>query len=96
MQQARLTREGLGDGVGACDAGQFAVEQAGEGEQVVALVLQGDTHWADASRVVGFTDHQLCDDEVEQLSPGRQAWAGQGEDVVAQPLDERSPVAGEA
>src|SRR4029453_6172999 len=75
---------------------QFALEQAGEGEQVVALVLQGDAHRADAPRVLGLAGHQLCNDEVEQLSPRRQVGAGQGQDVMAQPLDERSDVAGEA
>jgi hypothetical protein len=82
--------------VGARDAGQLGVEQAGEGEQVVALVLQGDAHRADAPRVLALAGHQLCDDEIEQLSPRRQVRAGQGQDVVAQPLDERSDVAGEA
>src|SRR4051812_29327155 len=37
-----------------------------EGEQVVTLVLQRDTHRADASRVLGLAGHQLRDDEVEQ------------------------------
>ena len=80
----------------AHDGGQLGVEQAGEGEQVVALVLQRDTHRADASRVLGFAGHQLGSDEVEQLSPGRQVWAGQGQDVVAQPVHEHPNVAGEA
>jgi hypothetical protein len=66
------------------------------GEQVVALVLQRDTHRTDASWVLGFAGRQFRDDEVEQLSPRRQVRAGQGKDVVAQPLDERSHVAGEA
>ena len=82
--------------MGARDAGQLGVEHAGEGEQVVALVLQGDAHRADAPRVLGLAGHQLRDDEVEQLPPGRQVRAGYGQDVVAQPLDERSDVAGEA
>jgi len=49
VQQARLTHQGLGDGVGLRDIGQFLVEHAGEGEQVVALVLQRDPHRAEAS-----------------------------------------------
>ena len=96
MQHACLAHEGLGDGVGARDADQRGVEHTGEGEQVIALVLQRDTHRADASRVLGLAGHQLRDDEVEQLPPRRQVRAGQGQDVVAQPLDERSDVAGEA
>src|SRR4051812_1965288 len=58
-----------------------------EGEQVIALVLQRDPHRADASRVLGLAGFQLRDDEVEQLSPRRQVRAGQGQDVVAQPMD---------
>ena len=96
MQHAGLAHEGLGDGVGARDAGQFGIEHAGEGEQVVALVLQGDAHRTDASRVLGLAGHQFRDDEVEQLPPRRQVRAGQGQNVVAQPLDKRSGVAGEA
>ena len=96
MQHACLAHEGLGDSVGARDASQRGVEHTGEGEQVIALVLQHDTHRADASRVLGLAGQQLRDDEVEQLSPRRQVWAGQGQNVVAQPLNERSDVAGEA
>jgi hypothetical protein len=33
--------------------------------------------------------------EVEQLSPRRQVRAGQGENVVAQPVHERSDIAGQ-
>jgi hypothetical protein len=82
--------------VGARDGGQLGVEQAGEGEQVVTLVLQGDAHRTDASRVLALAGGQFRDYEVEQLSPRRQVRAGQGQNVVAQPLDERSDVAGEA
>ena len=96
MQHACLAHEGLGDGVGARDASQRGVEHAGEGKQVVTLVLQRDTHRADAPRVLGLAGHQLRDDEVEQFSPRRQVRPGQGQDVVAQPMDERSHVAGEA
>jgi hypothetical protein len=75
--------------------GQLGVEHAGEGEQVVALVLQRDPHRADASRVLRLASRQLLDDEVEQLTPGGQVRAGQGEDVVAQPVEERADVASE-
>jgi len=45
VQQACLTHEGFGDGVGLRDVGQFRIEHAGEGEQVVALVLRRDPAW---------------------------------------------------
>jgi hypothetical protein len=96
VQHAGLMHERLGDGVSARDGGQLGVENAGKGEQVVTLVLQRDAHRADASRVLGLTGHQLRDDEVEQLSLCGQVWTGQGENVMAQPLDERSDVTGEA
>jgi hypothetical protein len=65
MQHARLAHERLGDGVGVCDGGKLDIEHAGEGEQVVALVLQGDAHRADASRVLGLAGRQFRDDEVD-------------------------------
>jgi hypothetical protein len=39
VQHAGFTHEGLGDDMDACDVGQFGIEHASEGEQVVALVL---------------------------------------------------------
>ena len=87
--------EGVGDGVGACDSGQLGVEHTGEGEQSIALVLQRHPHRAEASCVLVLADREFGDNEVEQLSPGRQVRAGQGENVVAQPLDERSDVVGQ-
>ena len=81
--------------MGVCDGGQLGIEHAGEGEQVVALVLQRDTHWADASGMPGLALRQLLDEEVEQRLPGGQGWAGQGQNVMAQPLGERPDVAGQ-
>jgi hypothetical protein len=95
MQHASFTHEGLGDGVVARDASQLSVEHAGEGEQVVALVLQRDAHRADASRILGLAGHQLRDDEVEQLPPRRQIRAGEDQNVMTQPLDECPDIAGE-
>ena len=89
------TYKGFGDGVGARDRGQLAIEHAGEGEQVVALVLQRDPHRADVSCIPGLALRQLLDDEVEQLSPRGKRRSGQGENVVAQPLNKRSDVAGQ-
>jgi len=54
VQQAGFPHEQLGDGVNACDVGQLAIEHAGESEQGVALVLQRDTHRADASGIPGL------------------------------------------
>jgi len=82
--------------VRARDRGQLGVEHAGEGEQVVALVLQGDADRADTPWVLGLPGRQLLDDEVEQLPPRCQVRAGQGQNVMAQPLGERSDIAGQA
>jgi len=81
--------------MGLRDVGQLVVEHAGESEQGVALVLQSDPHRADASGIPGLAARQLLDDEVEQLSPGGQGRAGQGQNVMAPPLGERSDVAGQ-
>jgi hypothetical protein len=83
------------DGVSARDGGQLGVEHTGEGEQGIALVLQRDAHRAEASCVPGLAGREFRDDEVEQLSPRRQGRAGQGQNVVAQPLHERSNVMSE-
>ena len=95
MQQARFTHEGLGDDVGLRDVGQFLIEHAGEGKQGVALVLQRDAHRADASRILGLAARQLLDEEVEQHLPSGQGWPGQRQNIMAQPLGERSDVAGQ-
>ena len=62
---------------------------------MVTLVLQGDAHRADPSRVLGLAGGELGDDEVEQLAPGGQVRAGQSQDVVAQPVHERVDLTGE-
>ena len=95
MQHACFTHEGLGDGVGLRDRGQLGIEHAGEGEQVVALVLQRDPHRADASCIPGLALRQLLDDEVEQRLPGGQGWARKRQNVMAQPLGECPDVAGQ-
>jgi len=71
----------------------LAMVHIGEGEQGVALVLQRDTHRADASCISKFAARKLLDDEVEQHLPGGQDWSGQRQNVMAQPLGERSDVA---
>jgi hypothetical protein len=60
------------------------------------LVLQRDAHRADAPWVLGLAGREFLDDEVEQQLPGGQDWSGQGQNVMAQPLGERSDIAGEA
>jgi len=67
-----------------------------EGEQVVALALQRDAHRVDAPWVLGLAGHEFLDDEVEQQLPGGQDWSGQRQNVMAQPVGERSDIAGEA
>ena len=90
MKHECLAHKGPGDGLGVRDVGQLGVEHAGEGEQVITLVLQRNAHRAEASRVLGLTGHQFRDDEVEQLSPRCQVWAGQDENVLAQPVHKES------
>jgi len=60
------------------------------------LVLQRDAHRADAPWVLGLAGREFLDDEVEQQLPGGQGRAGQRQNVMAQPLGERSDIAGEA
>ena len=93
MQHAGFTHEGLGNEKGLRDVGQFRVEHAGEGEQIVTLVLQCDAHRANAPYIDRLTVHQLLDDEVEQHLPRGQGRPGQRQNVMAQPLSERSDVA---
>ena len=95
MQNECFAHERFADGVGVRNGGQLGVEHAGEGEQVVALVLQRDPHRADASHVLGLAGGELGDDEVEQRLPGGQDRPGQGQNVMAQPLGECPDVAGQ-
>jgi hypothetical protein len=81
----RPANEGLGYFEGLRDAGQFPVEHASEGEQIVALVPQRDAHWVNAPRILWLETLQFIGDEVEQLSPRRQLRSGQRQNVVAQP-----------
>ena len=96
VQHAGLTHEGLRDGMGLRDVGQFGVEHASEGEQVVALVLQRHAQRSNAPQVLRLTFHQLLDDEIEQHLPRGQARPSQRQNVMAQPLSERSDVAGQS
>ncbi len=95
VQHASFPHQGLGDGMGLRDVGQFLIEHAGEGEHGVALVLQRDPHRADAPRVLGLAGCEFLDDEVEQHLSRRQGRSGQRQNVMAQPLGERSDVAGQ-
>ena len=73
VQHAGLAHEGLGDDVGLRDGGQFLVEHAGEGEQIITLVPQRDAHRADTPHILRLQTRQFIDDEVEQLLPRGQA-----------------------
>jgi hypothetical protein len=81
--------------MGLRDGGQLLIEHAGEGEQIVTLVLQRDAHRTDASHIFGFALRQQLNDEIKQLLPGGQNWPGQRQNVMAQPLGERPNVAGQ-
>ncbi len=76
----------------ARDCGQLGIEHADEGEQGVALVLQCDTHRADASCILWLTGRLFRDDEVEQFLPRCQCRSGQNQNqnVVAQPLNKQT------
>jgi len=91
-----VQNERLADGVGLRDVGQLRVEHTAEGEQVVALVLQRDAHRTDVPWILGLAGREFRDDKVEQQLPGGQDWSGQGQNVMAQPLGERSDIAGQA
>ena len=54
MQNAGFTHERHGKLMGSRDGGQFFVEHAGEGEQIVALILQRDAHRANAPCILGL------------------------------------------
>jgi hypothetical protein len=93
VQHAGFTHEILADLMGSRDVGQLLIEHAGERQQVVALVLQCDAQRANAPHIFGFALCQFLNDKVEQLLPRGQRRAGQCQDVMAQPLGERSDVA---
>jgi hypothetical protein len=75
------------------DGGQFVVEHTGEREQVVALVLKRYPYRADVLCIRRLTARQFLNDEVEQHLPRRQGRSGKRQNIVAQPLGERSDVA---
>jgi hypothetical protein len=50
----------------ARDDRQFLIEHTGEGEKIVALILQRDTHGTDALPVLRLAAGQLVDDEIKQ------------------------------
>jgi hypothetical protein len=50
MQQACGAHQIIGDAHSLRDPGEFRIEHAGEREQIIALVLQRDAHWAGAAR----------------------------------------------
>jgi hypothetical protein len=93
VQHAGFTHEILADRTGLRDVGQLRIEHAGEGEQVVALVPQGDAQRANAPHILRFALYQFLNDKVEQFLSGGPRRTGQCQDVVAQPFGERSDIA---
>ena len=81
--------------MGACDRCELVVEPACEPEQVVALVFQRNTYWADVTRIDRFAPTKLCDNEIEHLITNVQVWAGQEQDVVGESGGKRSDIAGQ-
>ena len=65
MQHAGFPHEGRGDGMGLRDDGQLLIEHAGKGEQVVALVLQGNAQRANTPLILGLALCQFGNDEVD-------------------------------
>ena len=80
--------------MGARERGQLVIQYAGEGKQIVALVLQRNGHRADATRIVGLAPAKLGDDEVKQIFSDLKPGTGQRQDVVGEPCRERLDVAG--
>ena len=78
------------------DVGQFSIEHTGEGEQIVALILQRDADRADTPCILRLPARQFRDDEIEQRSPRGQVRPGQCQNVMAQLPRERPDVAGKA
>jgi hypothetical protein len=82
VQQARRPYEMAGHGGIACDGVELLVQHAREGRQIVALVLQGHAHGANACEIFRFTLPKLRDDEVEQILTGRQIGLGQRQGIA--------------
>jgi hypothetical protein len=94
MQNAGFPTKRKGKLLHSCDGNQFVVKNTGEGEQIVALVLQRDAPGGSAVhlRARGAPIPRRRNRTVSAVSPGP---TGQRENVVAQPLDERPHVAGQ-
>ena len=93
MQNAGFPNKRNGKLLRSRDGNQFVVKNTGEGEQIVALVLQRDAHRANAPFIFGLASRQFRDDEIEQHLACRQDRTGHRQNVAAQPLRERSHVA---
>ena len=68
------------------------VKHVGEGEQVIALVLQGDAHRADAAWIFRLALVKFIDNKVVQLAAGRQIGPRQRQDVTLQPPGKRTKI----
>jgi hypothetical protein len=72
MRNAGFPTKRKGKLLHSCDGNQFVVKNTGEGEQIVALVLQRDAHRADPPCIFGLAACQFRDEEIEQYLPCRQ------------------------
>ena len=61
MQNAGFPNKRNGKLLRSRDGNQFVVKNTGEGEQIVALILQRDAHRADTSCILGLPAHQFSD-----------------------------------
>jgi hypothetical protein len=95
VQYARFSHQQIGDVIGLRDGDQLFIKHAGKGKQVVALVLQRDTYRANVSGIFRLALPQVLDNKVEQRLPCGQSWPSECQNVMAQPLSERSDVAGQ-
>jgi hypothetical protein len=95
MQNAGLTHERVRNLMDARDDRQFLIEHTGEGEKIVALILERDTHGTDALPVRRLTACQLLDDEIKQHLTRGQNRSGKCQNVMVQPLGEHSDIAGQ-
>ena len=59
MQNAGFPNERIGEFVVSRDGGQFSVENTGESEQIIALVLQRDAHRANPPCIFGLALRQF-------------------------------------
>ncbi len=77
------------------DGGELSVDVFGKRQELVALVLEGDSHGSDAVRGEVLANLHLPDDEVEEFTARGGVGAGQREHVLAHPPGEYEQVVDE-